>query len=390
VELGIDRLVDNQFKSLAGARIGLVTNFSCCDSKLVPTIELFARQTKAELCAIFAPEHGLYAALQDQVKAGDYLDKKTKTRVSSLYGQTLMPDTDLLGKIDVLVIDLQDIGTRYYTFVWSAILMIKAAAALEKEILILDRPNPLNGIQVQGPVLEPGYSSFVGLYAIPVRHGLTIGELCNLINDEYRLGGRIRVIRMKGWRRRYYLDETGLAWAMPSPNMPCLDTALVYPGLCLLEGTNISEGRGTTRPFEVFGAPWIDPFDLVAAISRRNIPGAWFRPTFFIPQFGRYTGRLCKGAQIYVKDRQRFEPFSTGLEIIRTVIGLYPKRFRWRMPPYEFEKKRLPIDILCGNSWISRALENNRSVRYLNKRWEKNLKRFKRMRNKHLLYRKAS
>ncbi len=389
MELGIDRLVENQFKSLAKARIGLVTNFSCCDSNLVPTIKLFANQKKADLVAIFAPEHGLYAALQDQVKAGDYLDKKTKTRVSNLYGQTLMPDTELLRKVDVLVIDLQDIGTRYYTFVWSAILMIKAAAALQKEIVILDRPNPLNGIRVQGPVLEPGYASFVGLYAIPVRHGLTIGELCFLINEEYGLGGRIRVIRMRGWSRSYYYDQTGLAWTMPSPNMPCLDTALVYPGLCLLEGTNISEGRGTTRPFEVFGAPWIDSFDLVAAINRKDIPGACFRPTFFIPQFGRHTGRLCRGAQIYVLDRQRFEPFSTGLEIIRTVIRLYPKRFRWRKPPYEFENKRLPIDILCGNSWISRALENKRSVEYLKKRWEKDLKRFKRMRNKYLLYRKS-
>ena len=386
MDLGIDRLVSRRFKPLAGARIGLLTNFSCCDSNLVPTIALFSEQTRVDLRAIFAPEHGLYAALQDQVKAGDYYDKKRKIKISSLYGRTLMPDMDLLGEIDVLVIDLQDIGTRYYTFLWSAILMIKAAAALEKEIFILDRPNPLNGIAVQGPVLEPGYSSFIGLYAVPVRHGLTIGELCNLINKEYRLGGTIRIIRMNGWRRPNYHHETGLPWTMPSPNMPSFDTALVYPGLCLLEGTNISEGRGSTRPFEVFGSPWIDPFAFAESINRRKIPGAHFRPTFFIPQFGKYRDRLCGGAQIYVKDRERFQPFSTGLEIIRTVKRLYPKRFRWRMPPYEFEKKRLPIDILCGNSWIRKALENNRSIPYLRMRWEKDLNRFKKMRSKYLLY----
>ncbi len=386
MDLGIDRLVIDRFKPLAGARIALLTNFSCCDSNLVPTIAVFSQQTTIDLRAIFAPEHGLYAALQDQVKAGDYYDKKRKIKVSSLYGRTLMPDMELLGKVDVLVIDLQDIGTRYYTFLWSAILMIKASASLDKEIVILDRPNPLNGTRVQGPVLEPGYASFVGLYAIPVRHGLTIGELCNLINEEYGLGGIIRIIRMKGWRRQHYHPETGLLWTIPSPNMPCFDTALVYPGLCLLEGTNISEGRGSTRPFEVFGAPWIDPYDFVKALDRREIPGACFRPTFFIPQFGKYTGRLCGGAQIYVKDRERFEPFSTGLEVISAVMRLYPKRFKWSMPPYEFEKNRLPIDILCGNSWIRKALERNRSVRYLKKRWEKDLKSFKKIRNKYLLY----
>lgn len=385
--LGIDRLVSRRFRSLEGARVGLLTNFSCCDSNLVPTIALFSKQTKVDLRVIFAPEHGLYAALQDQVKAGDYWDKERKIKVSSLYGQTLMPDRELLSTVDVIVIDLQDIGTRYYTFLWSAVLMIQAMAALEKEVFILDRPNPLNGINVQGPALEPEYSSFVGLYAIPVRHGLTIGELCNLINEEYGLGGTIRIIRMKGWRRQHYHPETGLAWTMPSPNMPCFDTALVYPGLCLLEGTNISEGRGSTRPFEVFGAPWIDPYDFVEAISRRETPGACFRPTFFIPQFSKYARRLCGGAQIYVTDRGRFEPFSAGLEIISTVMRLYPKRFRWRMPPYEFEKKRLPIDILCGNSWIRRALEHNRSVRYLKTRWQNDLKRFRTIRNKYLLYR---
>jgi uncharacterized protein YbbC (DUF1343 family) len=259
-------------------------------------------------------------------------------------------------------------------------------AVLAKQVLVLDRPNPLSGAVVQGPVLEPEFSSFVGLFSVPVRHGMTIGELCTLINEEYRFGARIQTIRMDGWRRQYYHTETGLPWVMPSPNMPLFDTALVYPGLCLLEGTNISEGRGTTRPFELFGAPWIDPSLLVNAISKKDIPGAAFRPAYFVPTFGKYRGELCGGAQIYVKNRKRFRPFSTGLEIIRIVRRLYPNRFRWRRPPYEFEKKKLPIDILNGNSWIRKAIEDNRSVSSIKSRWTRALNRFKRIRNRYLLY----
>lgn len=332
------------------------------------------------------PEHGLYAAIQDQIRQDGYYDKERDIEISSLYGRTLRPDMDMLKKIDILVIDLQDIGTRYYTFLWSAILMIKCMALLEKKVIILDRPNPLNGRTVQGPVLESGYSSFVGLFAIPVRHGMTIGELCNLINKEFKIGAQIEIIKMKDWMRKFYYDDTDLCWIPPSPNMPSFDTALVYPGLCLLEGTNVSEGRGTTRPFEIFGAPWIDPFCFVEAIKKRNISWVNFRPTYFVPTFNKYRGRLCGGAQIYVMNRERFDPFSTGLEIIRTIKNLYPSKFKWRKPPYEFEKKRLPIDILLGNSWIREAIEINRSIASMKKRWEQDLNRFKRMRKKYLLY----
>ncbi len=386
MNLGIDRIVIKRFRPLDKARIGLCTNFSCCDSTLTPTITVFSRRFKASLRVIFAPEHGLYAALQDQVLAPGYYDRKKGIMISSLYGRGCRADMSLLREIDVLVIDLQDIGTRYYTYLWSAILLMQQAAVFEKRVLVLDRPNPLSGTVVQGPVLEPEYSSFVGLFSIPVRHGMTIGELCNLINEEYRLGAHIETIRMAGWRRRYYHTETELPWVMPSPNMPLFDTALVYPGLCLLEGTNISEGRGTTRPFELFGAPWIDPALLVRAINRRKIPGVDFRQAYFVPTFSKYRGKLCGGAQIYVKNRKRFSPFSTGLEIIKVVRTLYPNRFRWREPPYEFEKKKLPIDILNGNSWIRKAIEDNRSMSSIKNRWKQGLHRFMRTRNKYLLY----
>jgi uncharacterized protein YbbC (DUF1343 family) len=295
-------------------------------------------------------------------------------------------DKTILNKIDVLVIDLQDIGTRYYTFVWSALLLIEQVANLDKEILILDRPNPLNGGTVQGPVLEPEYVSFVGLYPIPVRHGLTIGELCTLVNDELDLGADIKVVKMTGWTRDLYFNDTGLFWTMPTPNMPSFSTALVYPGMCLLEGTNISEGRGTIKPFELFGAPWIDPFTFIKAINKKKIPGVQFRPTFFIPTFNKYKNRLCGGAQIYVLNERRFDPFSAGLEIIQTIKRLYPEKFKWRRPPYEHETQKLPFEILTGNAWIKQYLDKNHSVASISREWQMDLYRFKRKRRKYLLY----
>ncbi len=383
--VGIDTLESTKFKPLIGARIGLCTNNACCDSRLKPTIALFAEQKCVNLTVVFAPEHGLYGALQDQVKTGDSYDNKNKITISSLYGRTFAPDRKILEKIDILVIDLQDIGTRYYTFLWSALLMIKWTTSLKKKVFVLDRPNPLDGKRVQGPVLEPAYSSFVGLYPIPIRHGMTIGELCTMINSEFSLGADIQIVKMKGWLRNYYFDDTGLRWTVPSPNMPSFDTALVYPGMCLLEGTNISEGRGTTRPFEIFGAPWIDAFEFVKAIKNKT-RGVDFRPLYFIPTFSKYKGKPCGGAQIYVTNRNTFDPAATGLEIIRTIRALYPSKFRWRRPPYEFEKHKLPIDILLGNSWIRKALENNKSIASIKGKWQRNLDRFKKMRKRYLLY----
>jgi uncharacterized protein YbbC (DUF1343 family) len=255
-----------------------------------------------------------------------------------------------------------------------------------KTTYVLDRPNPLNGVEVSGPVLDPKYNSFVGLYPMPIRHGLTIGELCNLINTEYHLNARVQIVKMKGWRRQYYHVNTGLKWTIPSPNMPSFGTAFVYPGMCLLEGTNISEGRGTTKPFEIFGAPWIDPFRLTLRIKKQRITGADFRPTYFIPTFNKFKGKLCGGAQIYVTDFKKFDAITTGLTIIKTIKNLYPKEFTWQKPPYEFEKRKMPFDILIGNSWIRKAIENNRTIKSIKKKWQKDLQKFKRIRKNYLLY----
>ena len=386
VVLGINNLISSRFSPLIDSRIGLCANISSCDSHLRPTLTIFSQVKRIKLKVVFTPEHGLYEALQDQIKAYDYYDKQKKIIIYSLYGQSPIPAADILKNIDILVIDLQDIGTRYYTFVWSAILIIEQMAELKKKIFILDRPNPLNGETVQGPVLEPKFISFVGLYPVPIRHGMTIGELCNLINKELKIGAEIEVIKMKGWSRQYYYPDTGLCWTYPSPNMPSFETAIVYPGMCLLEGTNVSEGRGTTKPFEIFGAPWIDPSTFVETINKKKLPGLNFRPTYFIPTFNKFKNKLCGGAQIYITSKKRFDPVSMGLEIIKTIKNLYPDKFKWRKPPYEFEKHKLPFDILIGNSWIREAIEKNKSITSIKKTWQRDLNKFKKIRKNYLLY----
>jgi uncharacterized protein YbbC (DUF1343 family) len=239
---------------------------------------------------------------------------------------------------------------------------------------------------VQGPLIEEGFESFVGLYSIPVRHGMTIGELCTMLNHLHSIGADIEVVRLQGWRRERYFDENRLDWTVPSPNMPSFMTALVYPGMCLLEGTNVSEGRGTTRPFETFGAPWIDPLVLARELNRTRMRGIKFRPTHFMPTFHKYRGKLCGGIQIYVKNHDEFDPLTCGLQIIQTIRRLYPEDFSWRRPPYEFEKKKMPFDILIGNSWVREEIEKGTEIQKIHKRWQAELKRFKEMRKKYLLY----
>lgn len=383
--LGIDRLVREDFRKVRGMKIGLLSTSSCCDSQLCQTISRFEHSRHVKLGALFAPEHGLHAALQDQVSGRDHFYGR-KIPVHSMYGPRRKPAVSALKPLDAVVIDLQDIGTRYYTFAWSAMLMIEQAAKAGKKVIILDRPNPLDGLTVQGPLVESGFESFVGLYPVPVRHGLTIAELCTMLNKMHAIDCEIEVIRLRGWKRRAYFDETGLEWTVPSPNMPHLYTALVYPGMCLLEGTNLSEGRGTTRPFENFGAPWIDPSRLVAELTHQRIEGIALRAISFIPTFHKYRGRMCGGAQIHVTDRDAFDPLIAALKIIRTIMRLYPVHFSWRRPPYEFEKMKMPFDILVGNAWVRKSLEKGTDTSVMRKRWEAGLRRFRAARQEYLLY----
>lgn len=383
--LGIDILTRNGRHLLQNKNLGLVTNLAATDGRLRPTVQRLVGCFGRRLKVLFAPEHGLGGVLQDQVGAPDWMNASVP--VVSLYGPRRSPSPAMFRGIDVLVVDLPDVGSRYYTYAGTAFLAIRNASRERVKVLVLDRPNPLNGTTIQGPVLERKYRSFVGMASVPVRHGFTIGELLRFLAHQESLREKPEVIRVTGWKRHQYYDETGIAWTIPSPNMPTLDTALVYPGMCLIEGTNLSEGRGTTRPFELCGAPWIDPFQLVGELDRVRVPGVRFRPVFFKPTFHKHAGRTCGGIHLVVTDRNRFDPVLTALQIIMTVRALHPRRFAWRRPPYEFERRRIPFDILIGNGWIRPGIEQGLGLRQLEMRWRAALRDFDQTRREHLLYR---
>jgi uncharacterized protein YbbC (DUF1343 family) len=277
-----------------------------------------------------------------------YEHPRLRVPVYSLYAEHREPPREMLKDVDVLLIDLQDIGARYYTFIWTMYLCMRSCERSGVAVVVLDRPNPINGVTTEGPVLNADYKSFVGMHPIRVRHGRTIGELAQQFRDEAFPTCRLSILPMKNWKREMWFDQTGLPWVMPSPNMPTLDTATVYPGLCLLEATNISEGRGTTRPFEIFGAPFIDAEKLCSELNRLKLPGVFFRENYFQPTFQKFADEVCRGAQLHVVDHNEFRPFLTGVEIIKHIRKTYPEHFQWKQPPYEYEWKRLPIEVLIG------------------------------------------
>ncbi len=340
------------------------------------------------LVSLFGPQHGIHGETQDNmVEWEGFRDRRTGLPVHSLYGKTREPDSGVLADIDVLVVDLQDVGARYYTFLWTLALSLKVCERLRKTVVVLDRPNPIGGYLIEGPVLREEFRSFVGLHPLPVRHGMTIGEVASYLQQRFYPGLDLHVVTMRGWKRPMWFDETTLPWVLPSPNMPTVDTATVYPGMCLLEGTNLSEGRGTTRPFEVFGAPFIDSHLLVSRLREFKLPGVVFRPMSFLPTFQKYSGRICQGAQIHVTDRSAFKPFLTGVGIIRAIRELYPQDFAWKMPPYEYEEVLAPIDILAGTDKVRLDIERGVSLQVMESWWDADLKNFdQEIRRRILLY----
>lgn len=333
------------------------------------------------------PQHGFRGETQDNMVEWDgYVDTDTGLPVFSLYGETRRPTEEMLSLLDVLVVDLQDVGARYYTFIHTLALAMEACSQSGKELIVLDRPNPIGGISVEGTVLHPEFRSFVGLYPLPIRHGMTVGELANYFNGEFRIDCDLTVVPMEGWIRDMYFDGTRLPWVLPSPNMPCLETAIVYPGSCLLEGTNVSEGRGTTRPFEFSGAPWVDPAALVAELNRLDLSGVVFRPTHFCPTFHKWSGDLVGGVQIHVTDRRAFRPFRTGLALVSLYRRFGAERFRWKAPPYEYEYKLLPFDILCGTDQVRLLIESGEAIEEMEAAWKQELLDFCDIRKKYLLY----
>lgn len=388
VKIGIDLFQRLWPKKLSRASVGLLVHPASINSTLRHSVDCFHKFRKIQLKALFGPQHGIRGETQDNmIEWQGFKDNSTGLPVFSLYSQTRKPNTSMLRDIDVLVIDIQDIGTRYYTFIWTMELCMQACYESGKSVVILDRPNPINGTMTEGPVLDPAYSSFVGQRPSPVRHGMTVGETANYFKSEFYPLLDLHVIKMQGWKRKMWFDETMLPWVMPSPNIPTLDTALVYPGMCLLEGTNISEGRGTTRPFEIFGAPFIKPEQMVKKIKEYKLRGVAFRPLYFQPTFQKYTGELCGGAQIHVTDRNKFKPFKTGVAILKAVHELYPEEFSWKTPPYEYETQKMPIDILSGSDRLRHDIETCTPLKNMETWWTAQCSEFKRsIRKKYLLY----
>ncbi|MCM3758548.1 DUF1343 domain-containing protein [Sporosarcina aquimarina] len=374
--LGAEMLMKDEKKLLKGKRVGLITNPTGVDQNLNSVVDLLNNDPDIQLEALYGPEHGVRGDAQAGQYVDYYIDEVTGLPVYSLYGKTRKPTPEMLENIDVLVFDIQDVGTRFYTYIYTMALAMEAAQEKGIPFIVLDRPNPLGGKKVEGPVLDPKFASFVGQYAIPLRHGMTVGELARLFNKEFDIGADLTVVKMKGWKRNDYFDETGLQFVMPSPNMPTLETALAYPGAALIEGTNVSEGRGTTKPFELIGAPFISSPELVTRLNQLDLPGVTFRAASFTPTFSKHSGKLSHGVQIHITDRNEYEPVETGLHIVKTLKDLYPEQVQ--LTPF--------FDNLIGNGWIRPAIEDGMTVKEMESRWKKDLKEFEKVRKKYLMY----
>lgn len=361
---GLECFLDNPRAVLRGRRAALLTNPTAVTKEFVHAADALHEHPEVDLRLLLGPEHGVRAAAQDMIHVGDERDPMTNLPVVSLYGETfasLSPAPDSLADIDVLIFDIQDVGARYYTYAATLALAMKVAGPLGIEVVVLDRPNPIGGHLVEGCGVDPGYENFCGLFALPQRHGLSVGELAHLYRQAFGIECELEVIRCEGWRRHHWFDQTGLPWVMPSPNMPTLDTATVYVGGCLIEGTLVSEARGTTRPFELIGADYIDAHSLSKTLNTYDLPGVRFRPTYFEPTFHKFSGQSCGGVQLHVIDREAFHSLKTGLALIHAIHKLYPSEFQWRTEAYEFRDDVPAIDLLIGHPRFREALNSGAS-----------------------------
>lgn len=387
---GLNNLLSNKIGFLKGKTLGLVVNHTSLAEDGRHSIAHFQEDPQFSVNKLFSPEHGLYGIDQDMIGVEDSTDPVSGLPVVSLYGhdeKTLAPDPALFADIDTLVFDIQDVGSRYYTYIYTLANCMEVCGGAGIPIVVCDRPNPINGIQVEGNLVRKGWESFVGQYPIPNRHGMTVGELANLFRDHFGIQCDLTVVPMKGWQRSMWYDQTGLTWVAPSPNMAALSTATVYPGMCLVEGTNLSEGRGTTLPFELCGAPYINPRQLVEELEKVNLTGLFARHCFFKPSFQKWAGKTCGGIQLHVTDRDRFKPFLTGLAVIRAIARLYPDSFVWRTEPYEFVSDRLAIDLLYGHpDWREKHMTGQSSLQAIEETWQEELQTFKNIRREYLLY----
>ena len=384
IQLGLEVFLDSQIDAIIDKRVGLVACPSSVDHNLRSAVELLYEHPAVNLVALFGPEHGLRGDAQAGNHVGTYIDTLTTLPVHSLYGETHKPSVEMLDNLDTIVIDLQDGGVRFYTYLATITNIMNAASEQGKSVILLDRPAPITASRIEGPILDPEFASFVGPYPIPIRYGMTIGEISRLINDHFKISCDLTVVPMKNWSRDQWFDETGIPFIPSSPNLPTLTSMTLYPGTCLIEGTNMSEGRGTTKPFEYLGAPWIDAESLADALNELDFAGVRFRPVYFVPTFSKYEGELCAGVHVYITDRDRFQPITTILHLIQIVKTTYPTDFMWRKP--WDSSKRNPIDLLCGGNMVREHLNANSSITELEETWQGELRSFSQLRAKYLLY----
>jgi uncharacterized protein YbbC (DUF1343 family) len=383
--LGSERLIEST--RLAGQKVGVLANPASVDHEYRHIVDRLAQAPNFDLAAIFGPQHGFRSDLQDNmIETPHAEDPKRGVPIFSLYSETREPTKEMLDLIDVLVIDLQDVGARIYTFIYTMANCLRAAAKTGTPVIVCDRPNPIGGLQVEGPMLEPGFESFVGQFPIPMRHGMTVAELAKLFNEHFGIGAPLEIVPMEGWSRELYFDETEIPWIMPSPNMPTLETAIVYPGTVLFEGTMVSEGRGTTRPFELIGAPWINGENLAMRMNDLGLSGVFFREVVFEPTFQKYAKQACGGCQMHVLSRWDFEPVRSGVGLLRECYGLAPDQFQWRAPPYEYEHDKMPIDILAGSTTLREQIEQQVPLAEIAEAWLADTKPFEELRAPYLLY----
>ena len=381
---GLEVFLETGLDLVTGKRVALLACPSSVDHKLRSSVELLQAHPDINLVALFGPEHGLRGDAQAGKKVANTRDPLTQLPVYSLYGASQKPKSDMLRDIDVFIIDLQDGGVRFYTYLATTLYVMEAAADAGISVIMLDRPAPITASRVEGPLLDPAYTSFVGPWTLPIRYGMTMGEIAQLLNEEANVGCDLTIVPLEGWSRDLWQDETGLPFVPSSPNLPSLDAMTLYPGTCLVEGTNISEGRGTTRPFEYIGAPWLNAESLADQLNALELAGLRFRPVYFVPTFGKYPAEVCAGVHLYVTDRESCQPVSALLHVLQTIKRSYPDDFAWR--PRWAAGARRPIDLLWGSDTLRRSIDSGRPVGELIDAWQPELKAFELLREKYRLY----
>lgn len=387
VRLGLERLLEESVAVIRGSRVGLICNQASVDHNYQHAADLLHAHPEVDLRALFGPQHGIRGDVQDNmIETAHTQDRNTGLPVYSLYSETREPTVEMLANIDTLVFDMQDVGCRIYTFIYTLANCMSAAKRLGKRVVVCDRPNPISGKHVSGNVLEPQFASFVGQFPLPTRHGMTVAELAKLFNEQFNIGCDLEVLNMEGWRRELWHDQTDTPWVLPSPNMPTLDSATVFPGTVHFEGTQISEGRGTTRPFELIGAPYIDAEDYASSLNDLSLPGAYFRACVFQPTFQKHAGVSCGGVQIHVLNRETFEPVLSGVAMVKLAHDMYRENFRWKVPPYEYVYDKNPFDVIAGTDKIRKAFEQGISLGEIEASWKAPLDDFRRLRERYLMY----